>query len=183
MKGYFGIGVEGVSKPMNLGSLLRTAHAFGASFAFTIAAAFQPRAVGHADTSDAAANLPLHLYPDVASLALPAGCRLVGIEILAEAIDLPTFRHPLQAAYVLGAERGNLSPALLERCAFVVRVPSRFCLNLAIAGAIVMYDRMVSLGSYAERPVRAGGNAATVPRPAHGEPIWKKKHRRRLLAP
>src|SRR5262249_1107492 len=80
VKGYFGIGVEGVSKPMNLGSLLRTAHAFGASFAFTIAAAFQPRAVGHADTSDAAANLPLHLYPDVASLALPAGCRLVGIE-------------------------------------------------------------------------------------------------------
>ena len=31
MRGYFGIGVEGISKPMNLGSLFRTAHAFGAS--------------------------------------------------------------------------------------------------------------------------------------------------------
>ena len=38
MRGYFGIGIEGVSKPMNLGSLLRTAHAFNASFVFTIGA-------------------------------------------------------------------------------------------------------------------------------------------------
>ncbi len=39
MRGYFGIGVEGISKPMNLGSLWRTAHAFGASFVFTVGAA------------------------------------------------------------------------------------------------------------------------------------------------
>ena len=36
MRGYFGIGVEGISKPMNLGAILRTAHAFRASFAFAI---------------------------------------------------------------------------------------------------------------------------------------------------
>ncbi|MEX2009990.1 MAG: TrmH family RNA methyltransferase, partial [Dongiaceae bacterium] len=29
MRGYFGIGVEGISKPMNLGNLMRSAHAFG----------------------------------------------------------------------------------------------------------------------------------------------------------
>jgi tRNA G18 (ribose-2'-O)-methylase SpoU len=51
MRGYFGIGVEGVSKPMNLGSLLRSAHAFGASFAFTIGAAFDAKAAAVADTS------------------------------------------------------------------------------------------------------------------------------------
>ncbi len=39
MHGYFGIGAEGVGKPMNLGSLLRTAHAFGARFVFTVGAA------------------------------------------------------------------------------------------------------------------------------------------------
>ena len=183
MRGYFGIGVEGVSKPMNLGGLLRTAHAFGASFAFTIAAAFEPRAVGRADTSDTAANLPLHIYPDVESLALPAGCRLVGVEVLAEAIELPSFCHPLQAAYVLGAERGTLTPVLIERCAFVVRVPSRFCLNLAVAGAIVMYDRMLSLGRFAERPVKPGGPMTSAAPHLHGAPIWKKKQRRRLLAP
>ena len=35
MRGYFGIGVEGIGKAMNVGSLLPTAHAFGASFMFT----------------------------------------------------------------------------------------------------------------------------------------------------
>ena len=37
MRGYFGVGVEGVSNPMNLGNLVRIAHAFDASFFFSIA--------------------------------------------------------------------------------------------------------------------------------------------------
>jgi hypothetical protein len=36
MRGYFGIGAEGISKPMNLGNLIRSAHAFGARFVFLI---------------------------------------------------------------------------------------------------------------------------------------------------
>ena len=36
MRGYFGIGAEGISKPMNLGNLIRSAHAFGASFVFLV---------------------------------------------------------------------------------------------------------------------------------------------------
>ena len=36
MRGCFGIGAEGISKPMNLGNLIRSAHAFGASFALLI---------------------------------------------------------------------------------------------------------------------------------------------------
>ena len=35
MRGYFGIGVEGISKSFNVGNLFRSAHAFGASFVFT----------------------------------------------------------------------------------------------------------------------------------------------------
>ncbi len=178
MRGYFGIGVEGVSKPMNLGGVLRTGHAFGASFAFTIAAAFDARAVAHSDTSDSASSLPLHVYPDVASLELPLGCRLVGVEFLPDAIDLPSFRHPPRAAYVLGAERGTLSPSLLARCDFIARIPIRFCVNLAVAGALVMYDRMLTLGRFAERPVRIGGPPAPPPQHVHGEPLWKPKRGR-----
>ena len=36
MRGYFGIGAEGISKPMNVGNLVRSAHAFGASFLFLV---------------------------------------------------------------------------------------------------------------------------------------------------
>jgi tRNA G18 (ribose-2'-O)-methylase SpoU len=182
MRGYFGIGVEGISKPMNLGALLRTAHAFGASFVFTIAGLVDARKAGLADTSHAIANLPLHRFADVGSLALPVGCRLVGVEVLEEAIDMPSFAHPQRAAYVLGAERASLSPALLARCDFVVRIPTKFCVNVAVAGALVMYDRMLSLGRFAERPVRAGGPPAPPPAHVHGAPIWVKRQKQRARA-
>lgn len=39
MRGYVGVGVEGISKSMNLGSLWRTAHAFRARFAHSRRAA------------------------------------------------------------------------------------------------------------------------------------------------
>jgi tRNA G18 (ribose-2'-O)-methylase SpoU len=175
MRGYFGIGVEGISKPMNLGNLLRSAHAFGASFAFTIGAAFDARAAGAADTSAAVASLPFHAYPHLGVFTLPHGCRLVGIELIEDAIELPSFSHPGQAAYVLGAERASLSPALLARCDFVVKIPAKFCVNVGVAGAIVMYDRMITLGRFAERPVRAGGPHVPRARHVHGEPLWKRK--------
>jgi tRNA G18 (ribose-2'-O)-methylase SpoU len=182
MRGYFGIGVEGISKPMNLGSLLRSAHAFGASFAFTIGAAFDAKAAAQSDTSAAVASLPFHAYGGLADMHLPHGCRLVGIEFMDEAVDLPSFTHPGQAAYVLGAERASLSPALVERCDFLVKIPTKFCVNLAIAGALVMYDRMISLGRFAERPVRAGGAQARPAAHVHGEPLWKRKRSRKAAS-
>lgn len=174
MRGYFGIGVEGVHKPMNLGALLRSAHAFGASFAFTIAAAYERDEGNLADTSDAAGTLPFYEYPDLGTFWLPQGCQLVGIEITDEAIELPSFRHPHAAAYVLGPERGSLSPALVARCAHVVKIPTRFSINLSLAGSLVMYDRLISHGRFSPRPVRAGG--PTEPAPAHdyGKPQFKR---------
>ena len=135
---------------------MRSAHGFGASFTFTIGATYQALEA-RADTSKGSQHLPHYNWAKVDELALPHGCRLVGIELLDEAIDLPSFRHPLRAAYVLGPEQGSLSPGVLERCDHVVRIPSSFCINLAMAGAIVMYDRVRCLGRFADRPVGEGG--------------------------
>ncbi|MEC7629390.1 MAG: hypothetical protein VYE79_05075 [Pseudomonadota bacterium] len=57
MRGYFGIGVEGISKPMNMGSLIRSGHAFGASFAFTVGANYKVREA-RSDTSKTPKNIP-----------------------------------------------------------------------------------------------------------------------------
>ena len=43
MRGYFGFGAEGISKPMNMGNLVRSAHAFGAQFVFTVSAHYSVR--------------------------------------------------------------------------------------------------------------------------------------------
>jgi tRNA G18 (ribose-2'-O)-methylase SpoU len=155
-RGYFAIGAERISKALNLGNLMRSAHGFGAAFTFTIGAEYQALEA-RADTSKGRQHLPHYSWASVAELALPEGCRLVGVELLEDAIDLPSFRHPLRAAYVLGPERGTLSPALLARCDWVVRIPSSFCVNVAMAGAIVMYDRMRCLGRFPPRPVGEGG--------------------------
>jgi tRNA G18 (ribose-2'-O)-methylase SpoU len=155
-RGYFSIGVEGISKPMNLGNLFRSAHAFGAASVFTINADFS-RQRAKSDTSLVADNLPYYRYDKPEDLVLADGCRLIGVELLDESTVLPSFRHPRRAAYVLGPERGELSPALLARCDAVVKIPTSFCINVATAGAILMYDRMISLGRFAERPVRALG--------------------------
>ncbi|HST76459.1 MAG TPA: RNA methyltransferase, partial [Acetobacteraceae bacterium] len=134
-RGYFGIGVEGVSKSANVGALLRTAHAFDAAFCFTVGAGWDAREGRLADTADTPGHVPLWRFSAIEELNLPQGCVLVGVELLDSATDLPSFRHPLNAAYVLGPERSGLSPAMLARCRHVVRVPTRFSLNLSVAGA------------------------------------------------
>src|SRR5215471_20290089 len=98
MRGYFAVGVDGISKPMNLGNLLRIAHAFGASFFFTVGGRVK-LADAMSDTSEAAAHLPLYQFGTVDELQLPQGCDLVGVEITDDATVLPSFRHPLRAAY------------------------------------------------------------------------------------
>ena len=173
-RGYFGIGAEGISKSANFGALLRTGHAFGASFCFTIGTGWDSRSARLADTADTPLHVPMWRYPALADLSLPAACALVGVELLADAVDLPSFRHPLNAAYVLGPERAGLSAALLNRCDHVIRIPARFSLNLAVAGALVLYDRLLQHGRFAERPVGSRGRAEPLPPTGHGPPRFRK---------
>lgn len=180
MRGYFGIGVEGLSKAMNAGSLFRTAHAFGASFVFTVGAVYSRRELEKSDTSKSASHIPLHAFEGVRDFRLPLGCTLVGVELLDDAIDLPSFTHPMQAAYVLGPERGSLSPELTAMCDHVVKIPTRFCVNVGLAGALVMYDRVLSMGRFAPRPESPGGPVEPLPPPRFGPPLWERKRKRRM---
>ena len=159
MKGYFAIGAERISKPMNVGSLFRSAHAFGASFVFTIDSPQPARSAG-SDTSRVTKGLPYYEWDAVSEMRLPRHCQLVGIELVEGAADLPSFRHPSSAAYILGPEKGSLSPEVQTLCQHIIKIPTRFCINVGTAGAIAMYDRLVSLGNFPERPVFPGGPKA-----------------------
>jgi tRNA G18 (ribose-2'-O)-methylase SpoU len=173
-RGYFGIGVEGVSKEGNLGALLRTAHGFDAAFCFTVGAGWDSRTERQADTADTPQHVPLWRFRDVDALVLPGGCQLVGVELLDQAVDLTSFRHPLRAAYVLGPERAALSEPMRTRCQHLIRIPTRFALNLAVAGALVLYDRLLQHGRFADRPVAAGGASPTPPPDGHGSPRFRR---------
>jgi len=171
MRGYFGIGVQGIHKEQNVGTLIRSAHAFGASFVFTLMPQVNVRDIRASDTSGAFDHVPYHQYDALEDMNLPKGCQLVGVELVEDSVELPSFKHPTRAAYILGPEMGDLSPAVLARCDHVIKIPMHFCINVGIAGSIVMYDRLISRGRFAPRPVKAGGPTEILPEIVHGQKI------------
>lgn len=173
MRGYFGIGVWRFSKVMNAGNLFRTAHAFGASFVFTIEAEYKVRKA-RSDTSLTPRSLPWYDCERVEDFHLPEGCRLVGVELTEEAVELPRFHHPIAAAYIMGAERESLPPAIVERCDQLVRIPTRFSLNVATAGAIVMYDRCLVHGGFGDRATTSASPPPAKPPHVHGGRFRRK---------
>ena len=186
-RGYFGIGAEAISKPMNFGNLARTAYGFGASFVFTVSPGRRIDAP-QSDTPNSNQHMPWYNYQGVDNILLPDGCRLVGVELTDDAIDLPSFRHPTMAAYILGPENGSLSPEVTEKCEFIVKIPTLFCLNVATAGAIIMYDRIQSMGRFTERPVRAGGPPPGIegphphlPQHVHGQARYSGSKRQKSI--
>ena len=140
-RGFFGIGVENLSKPHNAGSLYRTAHAFHADFIFAIAPTVEVRKILKVDTSRAARHVPFYAYETIKDLNKPLNSKIIGVELMSGAEDLPDFIHPDQAVYIMGPEKGSLSPDIVEKCDFLVKIPTKFCVNVGTAGAILLYDR------------------------------------------
>jgi tRNA G18 (ribose-2'-O)-methylase SpoU len=142
-RGYFGIGVYHPKHAENIGTLMRSAYAFGANFAFTIGRRYSRQA---SDTPNAGLHLPLYHYMTLEDLIdhLPIGCPLIGVELHERASLLNRFVHPERACYLLGAEDHGIPQAILDQCHYAVEIPhAAQCLNVSTAGSIVMYDRRV----------------------------------------
>ena len=166
--GYFAIGAERISKALNLGNLMRSAHGFGASFTFTIGATYQALEA-RADTSKGAQHLPHYDWASV-ERAGAAGGMPPGRRRAARRGHRPAELPPPAARRLRAGARARLAVAGAARaCDYVVRIPTSFCVNLAMAGAIVMYDRVRSLGRFPPRPVGEGGPIVSRPRNIAGK--------------
>jgi tRNA(Leu) C34 or U34 (ribose-2'-O)-methylase TrmL len=137
MRGYSAIGLWNAKDPINVGSALRAAHAFGVCL-FVVSGVRYRRAA--TDTPAASRHLPL-VHADDPLDVLPLDCIPVAVEVVDGARDLPAYTHPERAFYVFGPEDGSLPKRVLDRCRDVVRIPSG-CLNLAATVNVVLYDRM-----------------------------------------
>lgn len=139
-RGYFGVGVFNPKKSVNVGTLWRTAHLFGAAYVFTIGARYS---LQHSDTMKTHRHIPLIHYKDFADFYehLPYDAQLVGIELTDKAKELSAFVHPERAVYLLGAEDHGLSDAILAKCQHVVKLRGEHSMNVAVAGSIVLYHR------------------------------------------
>lgn len=144
---HFGIGVWHAKTSVNIGTLFRSAVNFGASYVFTIGRRYHRQM---SDTVNAQNRVPLYHYTDLDDLLnhLPKGTPLIGIELDPKSRPLSNFVHPARACYLLGAEDHGLNKETRKRCHMMVHVPyAERCLNVSVAGSIVLYDR-INKGSF-----------------------------------
>ena len=137
-RGYFGIGIYHPKTTENIGTLWRSAHNFGADFIFTIGKRYKIQA---SDTTKAERHIPLYEYEtfDDFKKHLPKGCRIVCIEQCEGATNIKSVTHPETAAYLLGAEDYGIPGNLLVGHPKVY-IDTPMCLNVVVAGSIVMFD-------------------------------------------
>lgn len=65
----------------------------------------------------------------------------VAVELIDGAELLPYFEHPENALYVFGPEDGSLNQVTRRLCHRRVVIPTRHCVNLAVAISLILYDR------------------------------------------
>lgn len=139
----FAIAAWEISKEHNVGTLVRTAHA---------AAATEVILTGERDWNVEAARTA-DLYTEIIQLpADPEPLRdhlaarrwnLVAVELAANATGLFDARYPDRPCFLLGAEIGGVPAELVADAELVVQIPQWGlvpCLNLAVAGSLVVYD-------------------------------------------
>jgi len=141
MRGYFGIGIYAPKYEVNIGTLWRSAYQLGATFIFTIGGRWRRQS---SDTTKTHLHIPLFHYADWSQFSAlrPRDCPLVGVEMGGR--NLSTFAHPQRALYLLGAEDNGLPNLVQEQCQHIVSLEAVRLLsfNVAVAGSIVMYDRL-----------------------------------------
>jgi len=128
----------------NVGSILRTAAAFGVGQVLALqgtAALWSPKVLRAGMGAHFGLNLIEGLQPDdLAALAVP----LVGTSLATDAL-LPSAALPQPCAWVLGHEGQGVAPAVLARCALTVRIPQpggEESLNVAAAAAVCLYESL-----------------------------------------
>jgi len=145
-RGYFGIGVLNIKYALNLGTLWRSAYIFNADFIFTINKRYKKQA---SDTTCAHRHVPLFHFKDFDDFKahVPYDCYPILVEQAGEAKPLHKFKHPQRAVYVLGAEDSGIPEKYFKGHSIIqINTEKDYCLNVASAGSIVMYDRYIKGG-------------------------------------
>lgn len=137
----FHVAVENLGYDFNIGSIVRSANAFGAAGVHIVGR----RRWNRRGAMVTDRYLSVHHHPDAAGLtawAADAGVALVGVDNVTGSRPLESTALPRACVLVFGSEGPGLSPELLAACAPIVAITqygSTRSLNAGAAAAIVMY--------------------------------------------
>ncbi|EEE06885.1 MULTISPECIES: RNA methyltransferase [Burkholderia cepacia complex] len=140
-RGYAAIGLHQPKDPKNIGGVLRAAGCYDAALVVLSGRRYQRAST---DTQKAFRHLPVIQTDDVLS-AIPVGAVPIAVEFTTTATPLTDFKHPESAFYIFGPEDGSVPNQIVAKCRDVVYVPTAYCMNLAAAVNVLLYDRLAKL--------------------------------------
>jgi len=130
--------LHGVHDPGNVGTILRSAQAFGAAsvaIGSGTADPFSPKAVRA--SMGAIFTVPLAYAHDIDELPGRRVALVAGRGVPLAAIDAPTSERTL----MIGAERGGLPDEVIEQAHVIAHIPIRMqSLNAAMAATVALYE-------------------------------------------
>ena len=137
--------LDGVQDPGNVGTILRTADAFGADGLFLLpgcADPFGPKTVRA--SMGAVFRCPVWSTgaEELAALLKKSGIPLYGAALQADTLDVRRADYTRCAA-AIGSEGRGLSPAVLALCDRTVKIPMRArceSLNAAVAASVLLWE-------------------------------------------
>lgn len=134
----------GVQDPGNVGALIRSAKAFGASgVLLSRRDSSGVTAVASKAAAGAAAQIPIaqvHVQQAIKALR-DAGWWLLGLDINGEPIEQFDLQRP--TVFVLGAEGKGLKPSVQKHCDACLRIPmveGWDSLNVSVSGGVALYE-------------------------------------------
>lgn len=139
-RGFAAIGLHRPKDPANVGGTLRAAYVHGAALV-AIAGARNDSIRHGTNTPSAWKHFPVLMGDDLKAM-IPFDCIPVAVDLVPDAIPLPSYQHPQRAFYIFGPEDGTLGNSVLDWCPHRVMVPTRMCMNLAATVNVVLYDRI-----------------------------------------
>lgn len=138
VRGYAAIGLYAPKTEANVGGAMRAAHCYGAALIAVQGPRFRRQPT---DPQCAWRHIPLLVCEDLRD-ALPHDCIPVVVELTDGAQDLRHFKHPERAFYIFGPEDGSVPKEICDRYKSAVKVPTKYCMNLAATVNVVLYDRL-----------------------------------------
>ncbi len=142
-RGWFGVAMYQGSNDTNMGTLWRSTYIYGGKALYTVGRKYRGQA---GDTVDATRHVPYTHFEHFSDFIKfkPKQAKIIGVEINEKAIPLSRFCHPLNAIYILGNESYGIHENNLRLCDQIVYVETTLpiCLNVAVAGSIIIADRL-----------------------------------------
>jgi len=139
--------LDGVQNPYNLGSILRSAAAFGVDHLWLVGATAPPAGAKTQKTALGSQRYLTWDHAETFAEAAPAvradGYAIVGIELAEGAVPLHELALPDDVALVIGHEDRGLSREGLAGCdhlAYLPQVGKIGSLNVATAASIALYE-------------------------------------------